>query len=136
MTFPKKGCCARDYPETSHMTQPCRNYSTARVADEGPLVDIVSLLPSSPLSVPRSNPPFLPPHTFAISNCGFTPFFLAFSCTVTHIRSWFAHGALMEHGLGITDYCLFTVLLKLTFTALLSNRTYHYMKLDSSFTLS
>lgn len=30
-----------DYPETSHMTQLWRNYSTARVAAEGPLIDIV-----------------------------------------------------------------------------------------------
>lgn len=32
-----------DYTETSHMTQLCRNYSTARVDDEGPLIDIVLL---------------------------------------------------------------------------------------------
>lgn len=43
----KRAAGPRDYPETSHMTQRCRNDSTARVADEGPLIDIVSLLPSS-----------------------------------------------------------------------------------------
>lgn len=47
----KRAAGLRDYQETSHMTQRCRNDSTARVADEGSLIDIVSLLPFSPLSI-------------------------------------------------------------------------------------
>lgn len=39
----KRAAGPRDYPETSHMTQSCRNYSNARVPDEGPLEDIVWL---------------------------------------------------------------------------------------------
>lgn len=47
----KRAAGPRDYQETSHMTQCCRNDSTARVTDEGLLIDIVSLLPFSPLSI-------------------------------------------------------------------------------------
>lgn len=47
----KRAAGPRDYQETSHMTQHCRNDSAARVADEGPLIDIVSLLPFSPVSI-------------------------------------------------------------------------------------
>lgn len=47
----KRAAGPRDYTETSHMTQHCRNDSTARVADEGLLIDIVSLLHSSAPSV-------------------------------------------------------------------------------------
>lgn len=43
----KRAAGPRDNPETSHMTQSCRNYSTARVAEEGLLLDTVSS--SSPL---------------------------------------------------------------------------------------
>lgn len=46
----KRAAGPRDYQETSHMTQCCRNDSTARVTDEGLLIDIV-LLPFSPLSI-------------------------------------------------------------------------------------
>lgn len=40
----KRAAGPRDYQETSHMTQCCRNDSTARVTDEGLVIDIVMLL--------------------------------------------------------------------------------------------